>query len=89
VLIEAAVSAKKSLRRGDQAVSRRLTQRGSFTWTNGQYDADVDFAGPRAITRSRCSQMNPKLSLVNGDTITVDGVEGDIETSNVNGPASR
>ena len=33
-------------------------------------------------------RTNLKVSVVNGDSITVDGVEGDIETSNVNGPTT-
>ena len=33
-------------------------------------------------------RTNLKLSIINGQTITVDGVEGDIETNNLNGPST-
>jgi hypothetical protein len=92
VLIEARGGEEERASQNDQAAAglRRLNQRGGFTVDEqantmrlsssrsrgGQYTIEV----PR--------RTNLKLSMVNGETITVDGVEGDIETSNVNGPST-
>jgi Toastrack DUF4097 len=92
VLIEARGGEEERASQNDQAAAglRRLNQRGGFTvdeqantmrlfssrGRGGQYTIEV----PR--------RTNLKLSMVNGETIAVDGVEGDIETSNVNGPST-
>lgn len=94
VLIEAAASVKEapSGGGGDQAASglRRLTQRGSFTVDEQANTMRMSTSQGRGgnYTIEVPRRTNLKLSLVNGDTITVDGVEGDIETSNVNGPST-
>jgi DUF4097 and DUF4098 domain-containing protein YvlB len=93
VQIEAAGGEQERASRNDQAASglRRLTQRGGFSVDeqantmrlsggSGGRGANFTIEVPR--------RTNLKLSVVNGDSITVDGVEGDIETSNVNGPTT-
>jgi DUF4097 and DUF4098 domain-containing protein YvlB len=92
VLIESSGGQRERESRSDQAASglRRLTQRGSFSVdeqantmrlsNSFSHGADFTIEVPR--------RTNLKLSVVNGESITVDGVEGDIETSNVNGPST-
>ena len=93
VLIEASGGEQERSSRNDQAASglRRLTQRGGFSvdeqantmrLTSGQQGRGQNF------TIEVPRRTNLKLNVVNGESITVDGVEGDIETSNVNGPTT-
>jgi hypothetical protein len=76
----------------DQAATglRRLTQRGGFTVDEQANNMRLSSARARGVsfTIEVPRRTNLKLSVVNGDSITVDGVEGDIETSNVNGPST-
>jgi hypothetical protein len=93
VLIEASAPVKEEPSgRGDQAASglRRLTQRGGFTVDEQANTMRMSTSHGRGgkYTIEVPRRTNLKLSIVNGDTITVDGVEGDIETSNVNGPST-
>lgn len=95
VLIEAGAPAREepSSRGGDQAASglRRLTQRGGGFTVDEQANTmrmstSQGRGGDYTIEVPR--RTNLKLNLANGETITVDAVEGDIETSNVNGPST-
>jgi hypothetical protein len=92
VLIEAAPGKEESASRGDQAASglRRLTQRGGFSVDEQGNTMRLSSSQGRdshyTIEVPRRTNLN--LNMVNGQTITVDGVEGDIETSNVNGPGT-
>jgi hypothetical protein len=93
VLIEASAPVKEEPSgRGDQAASglRRLTQRGGFTVDEQANTMRMSTSQGRGgnYTIEVPRRTNLKLSILNGDTITVDGVEGDIETSNVNGPST-
>jgi hypothetical protein len=69
---------------------RRLTQRGGFSVDEQANTMRLSGSAGRdkRFTIEVPRRTNLKLSVVNGDSITVDGVEGDIETSNVNGPAT-
>lgn len=92
VLIEASGGQQDRESRNDQAASglRRLTQRGGFS-VDEQANAmrlSNSFNHGAAFTIEVPRRTDLKLSVVNGESITVDGVEGDIETSNVNGPAT-
>ena len=92
VLIEASGGQQERESRSDQAASglRRLTQRGGFS-VDEQANAmrlSNSLGHGAAFTIEVPRRTNLKLSVVNGESITVDGVEGDIETSNVNGPAT-
>jgi hypothetical protein len=93
VLIEASGGEQDRSSRTDPppAGMRRLTQRGGFSvdeqantmrLTSGTQGRGQNF------TIEVPRRTNLKLSVVNGQSITVDGVEGDIETSNVNGPST-
>jgi hypothetical protein len=91
VLIEASGGEQDRSSRNDQAATglRRLTQRGGFS-VDEQANTMRLTSGPQGrgqnFTIEVPRRTNLKLSVVNGEAITVDGVEGDIETSNVNGP---
>jgi hypothetical protein len=79
--------------RSDQAPAgmRRLTQRAGFTvdeQTNTMRVGSQDPSRGMNFTIEVPRRTNLKLSVVNGRTITVDGVEGDIETNNLNGPTT-
>ena len=92
VLIDA-VGMEDRPSRGDQtpAGMRRLTQRAGFTvdeQTNTMRVISQDPARGMNFTIEVPRRTNLKLSIVNGQTIAVDGVEGDIETNNLNGPTT-
>ena len=92
VLIDA-VGTEERPSRGDQppAGMRRLTQRAGFTvdeQTNTMRIGSQDPARGMNFTIEVPRRTNLKLSVVNGTTITVDGVEGDIEANNLNGPTT-
>ena len=93
VLIEASGGEQERSSRNDQAASglRRLTQRGGFS-VDEQANTMRLTSGPQGrgqnFTIEVPRRTNLKLNVVNGESITVDGVEGDIETSNVNGPTT-
>jgi hypothetical protein len=93
VLIEAAGGDQERPSRNDQAASglRRLTQRGGFS-VDEQANTMRLSGGPQGrgvnFTIEVPRRTNLKLNVVNGQSITVDGVEGDIETSNINGPST-
>jgi hypothetical protein len=92
VLIEARGGEDQRAKVTDQAAAglRRLNQRGGFT-VDEQANA-MRLSGTRSrgvnFTIEVPRRTNLKLSMINGEAITVDGVEGDIETSNVNGPST-
>lgn len=92
VLIDA-VGMEDRPSRGDQppAGMRRLTQRAGFTvdeQTNTMRVISQDPARGMNFTIEVPRRTNLRLSIVNGQTIAVDGVEGDIETNNLNGPTT-
>jgi|RhiMethySRZTD1v2_1073278.scaffolds.fasta_scaffold176947_2 hypothetical protein len=92
VLIDA-VGTEERPSRADQppAGMRRLTQRAGFTvdeQTNTMRIVSQDPARGMNFTIEVPRRTNLKLSVVNGLTITVDGVEGDIEANNLNGPTT-
>jgi DUF4097 and DUF4098 domain-containing protein YvlB len=92
VLIETAGQDQTTTRSDPGATGlRRLTQRGSFVVeednntmkvTSSRVNADVDF------TIQVPQRTNLRIGLVNDGRLVVEGVEGDIETNNVNGPIS-
>ena len=92
VLVDARGGDEERASSNDQAAAglRRLTQRGSFTVDEQANNMRLSSGRARGVsfTIEVPRRTNLKLSIVNGDTITVDGVEGDIETSNVNGPST-
>ena len=92
VQIESAGGEQERSSRNDQAASglRRLTQRGGYSVDEQANTMRLSGSGGRGVdfTIEVPRRTNLKLSVVNGDSITVDGVEGDIETSNVNGPTT-
>jgi hypothetical protein len=92
VLIEAAGGEQDRPKGNDQAASglRRLTQRGGFSVDEQANTMRLSGSQGRGLnfTIEVPRRTNLKVSVVNGDSITVDGVEGDIETSNMNGPTT-
>jgi hypothetical protein len=92
VLIEARGGEEERGDRDDQAAAglRRLTQRGGFTVDEQANTMRLIGSQRRggSYTIEVPRRTNLKLSIVNGDTIAVDSVEGDVETSNVNGPST-
>jgi DUF4097 and DUF4098 domain-containing protein YvlB len=92
VLIEATGGQQERESRNDQAASglRRLTQRGGFSVDEQANTMRLSSSSSHGavFTIEVPRRTNLKLNVVNGDSITVDGVEGDIETSNVNGPST-
>ena len=90
VLIETTAGDDRS-ERADQAPSglRRLTQRGGFTVDEQANTMRLTQNGKAmTFTIEVPRRTNLKLTIINGETITVDGVEGDIETNNLNGPST-
>jgi hypothetical protein len=91
VVIETRGGEEERASRGDQAAAsglRRLTQRGGFTVDEEANTMRLGGSRNIAFTVEVPRRTNLKLSLINGQTITVEGVEGDIETSNVNGSST-
>ena len=92
VLIDA-VGTEERPSRADQAPAgmRRLTQRAGFTvdeQTNTMRVISQDPARGMNFTIEVPRHTNLKLSVVNGQTIAVEGVDGDIEANNLNGPTT-
>jgi hypothetical protein len=92
VLIEARGGEEERASRNDQTAAglRRLTQRGGFSVDEQDNTMRVLGSQTRGVnfTIEVPRRTNLKLSLVNGQAIAVDGVEGDIEANNVNGPST-
>jgi DUF4097 and DUF4098 domain-containing protein YvlB len=71
---------------------RRLTQTPSFTISEERNEIKIESAsmgkGEGSVEIRVPLKANLKLGSVNGGTVTVENVEGDLEIQNVNGPVS-
>jgi hypothetical protein len=92
VVIRTAAPGRASAERGVPPGMRRLTQMPGFTISEERNEIKIESASMRngggALELRVPQRANLKLGSVNGGTITVENVDGELEIENVNGAVS-
>jgi DUF4097 and DUF4098 domain-containing protein YvlB len=92
VVLQSGTPGRPQVERPAPAGMRRLTQTPSFTISEERNEIKIESAsmgkGEGSVEIRVPLKTNLKLGSVNGGTVTVENVEGDLEIQNVNGPVS-
>lgn len=92
VVLQAGSPGRPQVERSAPPGMRRLTQTPSFTISEERNEIKIESAsmgkGEGSVEIRVPLKANLKLGSVNGGTVTVENVEGDLEIQNVNGPVS-